>query len=302
MCMKLAVAAVGLLVLAAPGRPGAQVFRSNVDLVSLGVAVSDKRGTLVTDLGEAEFEIYEDGKRQELTFFFRGGTSTSSPELHLGLLFDTSGSMDEDIALSRTAAVKFLNALPEAVDVTLVDFDTEVRVARYGQNDFARLIERIRRRKPDGMTALYDALGVYLHGAGSQEGRKILVAYSDGGDNRSSINFGEALDLLRASDVTMYTIGFLDHQGSSYQLDARSRIQRLTEPTGGQAFFPSSVRDIETAYDKVLADIKAQYSLGYLSTNARTDGKWRKVEIKVTRPGLKTRSRQGYFAPYRKRP
>jgi Ca-activated chloride channel family protein len=302
MCMKLAVAAVGLLVLAAPGRPGAQVFRSNVDLVSLGVAVSDKRGTLVTDLGEAEFEIYEDGKRQELKFFFGGGISTSSPELHLGLLFDTSGSMDEDIALSRTAAVKFLNALPEAVDVTLVDFDTEVRVARYGQNDFARLIERIRRRKPDGMTALYDALGVYLHGAGSQEGRKILVAYSDGGDNRSSINFGEAVDLLKASDVTMYTIGFLDHQGSSYQLDARSRIQRLTEPTGGQAFFPSSVRDIETAYDKVLADIKAQYSMGYLSTNARTDGKWRKVEIKVTRPGLKTRSRQGYFAPYRKRP
>jgi Ca-activated chloride channel family protein len=302
MSVKLLAAAIGLLVLTAPVRPGAQVFRSTVDLVSLGVTVADKRGTLITDLAETDFEIFEDGKRQDLKFFSRGGVSTAAPELHVGLLFDTSGSMDEDIALSRTAAVKFLNALPEAVDVTLVDFDTEIRVARYGQNDSARLIERIRRRKPDGMTALYDALGVYLHGAGSQEGRKILVAYSDGGDNRSSINFAEAVDLLRASDVTMYTIGFLDHQGSSYQLDARSRIQRLTEPGGGRAFFPSSVKDIESAYDKVLADIKAQYSIGYLSTNLRTDGKWRKVEIKVKRPGLKTRSRQGYFAPYRKRP
>lgn len=300
--MKLAVAAAGLLILAAPVRPGAQVFRSNVDLVSLGVTVTDKRGGLVTGLEQADFEVYEDGKRQELTLFSRGGESAAAPELHLGLLFDTSGSMDEDIALSRTAAVKFLNALPEAADVTLVDFDTEVRVARYSQNDFERLIERIRRRKPDGMTAMYDALGVYLHGAGSQAGRKILLAYSDGGDNRSSLNFPDVIDLLRASDVTMYTIGFLDHQSSSYQLDARSRIRRLTEPTGGQAFFPSSVKEIEAAYEKVLAEVKAQYTVGYLSTNGRTDGKWRRVEVKTTRPGLKVRTRQGYFAPYRKRP
>lgn len=300
--MKLAVAAVGMLVLAVPLRPGAQVFRSNVDLVSLGVTVTDKRDTLVTDLAQTDFEVYEDGKRQELKLFSRGGESGSSPELHLGLLFDTSGSMDEDIALSRTAAVKFLNALPEAVDVTLVDFDTEVRVARYAQSDFERLIERIRRRKPDGMTAMYDALGVYLHGAGAQEGRKILLAYSDGGDNRSSINFPETIELLRASDVTMYVVGFLDHQSSTYQLEARSRMQRLTAPTGGQAFFPSSVKEIEAAYDKVLAEVKAQYTIGYQSTNVRTDGKWRKIAIKLTRPGLKSRSRQGYFAPYRQRP
>jgi Ca-activated chloride channel family protein len=280
----------------------AQVFRSAVDLVSLGVSVVDKKGTLVTDLSLPDFDVYEDGKRQTLTFFSRGAEASAASELHLGLLFDTSGSMDEDIALSRTAAVKFLNALPEAVDVTLVDFDTEVRVARYGQNDFARLVERIRQRKPDGQTALYDALGVYLHGAGSQDGRKILVVYSDGGDNRSSTNYPEAIELLKASDVTMYTIGFLDHQSPSYQLDARSRVQRLTEPTGGQAFFPSSVKDIESAYEKVLADIKAQYLLGYLSTNDRTDGRWRKVEIKLTRAGLKPRARQGYFAPYRKQP
>jgi len=300
--VKLAAAAMGLIVLASPGRSATQTFRSTVDLVSLGVSAIDKRGALVTDLDVSNFEVYEEGVRQTITLFSRSGESSSSTELHLGLLFDTSGSMDEDIALSRTAAVKFLNALPEAVDVTLVDFDTEVRVARYGQNDFERLIERIRRRKPDGQTALYDALGVYLHGAGSQSGRKILVVYSDGGDNRSSTNYSEAVDLLKASDVTMYSIGFLDHASSSYQLEARSRIRRLTDTTGGQAFFPSSVKEIEAAYEKVLAEIQAQYTVGYVSTDARADGKWRKVDIRITRPGVKTRARGGYFAPYRRPP
>ena len=201
--MRIASCVVGLFLLL-PAVPRGQVFRSAVDLVSFGVTVSDRKGTLAADLNESDFEVFEDGRKQELRLFVRGGqTSAASPELHLGLLFDTSGSMDEDITLSRTAAVKFLNALPEAVDVTLVDFDTEVRTARYGQNDFARLIERIRRRRPDGMTAFYDALAVYLNGASTQEGRKILVLYTDGGDNTSSINYPDLIDLIRASDVTI---------------------------------------------------------------------------------------------------
>jgi Ca-activated chloride channel family protein len=76
----------------------------------------------------------------------------------------------------------------------------------------------------------------------------------------------------------------------------------MSETTGGQAFFPSGVKDLETSYDKVVAEIRAQYSIGYLSTNVATDGSWRKLEIKVKRPGLKTRSRKGYYAPFRKRP
>jgi len=293
---------LALVLLLIPASPHGQVFRSSIDLVSFGVTVLDRKGALVSDLDARDFQIWEDGKKQEVQFFVRGDQSAVAPELHLGLLFDTSGSMDEDIALSRTAAVKFLNALPEAVDVTLVDFDTEVRIARYGQNDYARLVERIRRRRPDGMTAFYDALAVYLHGASQQEGRKILVVYTDGGDNTSSITFPDLLDLIKASDVTLYAVGFLGHQASSYQFDARTTLQRLTDPAGGLAFFPTGVRDIESAYEKVLAEVKAQYTIGYLSSNTRTDGSWREVQIKVTRPGLKTRTRQGYFAPYRKRP
>jgi Ca-activated chloride channel family protein len=246
--------------------------------------------------------VREDGQPQKLTLFARGDQTESAPELHLGLLFDTSGSMEENISFSRSAAIKFLNSLLEAKDITLVSFDTEVRVVRYGQHDFARLVERIRRRQPDGRTALYDALGVYLDGASMEDGRRILVLYTDGGDTSSSMSFSEVQTLLRASDITMYAVGFLSHLSQSHRMDQRLKITQLAETTGGQAFFPSVLKELDETYDKVLAEIRAQYSIGYLSTNTRTDGTWRKVDIRVKRPGLKVRSRQGYFAPYRKQP
>ena len=279
-----------------------QVFRTMVDVVSVGVTVVDGKGGLVTDLSAAEFDIFEDGARQDVKFFSRGDAVAAAPELHLGIMFDTSDSMDEDIALSRSAAIKFLNAQPDAVDVTLVDFDAKVRVARFEPPDFPRLVERIRARKPEGMTAFYDALGVYLDGAAGQQGRRIVVVYSDGADNRSSLTFPEIVDLIKASDVTIYGIGFLNNLSGSEQFDARSRLQRLVEPTGGQAFFPSSLKDIETAYERVLGDIRAQYTIGYVSSNASANGRWRKVDIKLRRPGLKVRARQGYYAPYRRQP
>ena len=181
----------------------AQTFRVGVDLVHFGVTVTDKQGQPITGLTEEDFEVIERGKPQRIKFFAKGDTALAPP-LHLGFLLDTSGSMSADMKDVRTAAVKFLNKNEHAVDVTLVDFDTEVRVARYDGNDYPRLIERIRARKPDGWTALYDAMGVYLDGASHVEGQKMLVAYTDGGDTRSSLNAGELSDLLKASDVTMY--------------------------------------------------------------------------------------------------
>jgi VWFA-related protein len=278
-----------------------QVFRSAVDMVSLGVTVTDRAGAFVTDLTSEDFEILEDGVPQSVSVFVRGD-SKPAPPLHLGLLLDTSGSMEEDIGLSRTAAIKFLNALPDAEDVTLVDFDTEVRVARYGPADFPRLVERIRRRKPDGNTAMHDAMGVFLDGASALEGRKVFLLYTDGMDTSSSMTFSETIDLLKGADVTMFAVGFLRNATGSRGMEQRMRLQQMTEATGGLAFFPGSIKELDPAYEKVVAEIRAQYTVGYLSTNTRTDGTWRKVDIKLKRPGLKIRSRKGYYAPYRQTP
>ncbi len=296
--IPLLVLLVGMVL--APIEAQQPVFRAETELVNVGVTVADRRGTFLTDLTQDDFEIVEDGRKQEITFFARG-EGGEAQEMHVGLLFDTSGSMGEDIKLARSAAVKFLNTLGDAKDMTLVDFDTEVRVAKYGQQDFPRMVERIRARKPEGFTAMYDALGVYLDGASDDAGRTILVLFTDGGDTRSTIRFSDAMTLLRASDVTVYAIGFLEHQGSGRN-EQRLRLGQIASETGGEAFFPSSMEQIDEAYDKILAEIRAQYSLGYVSTNIKPDGRWRKVEVKVRRSDLKdlrVRTRKGYFAPYR---
>jgi Ca-activated chloride channel family protein len=304
---RIVLLAMGALVWVYGARSAAQqgpVFRTGVDPVNLGVTVTDRKGNLVTDLTADEFEVLEDGKKQTVTYFAKGdGAAGQGPDMHLGLLLDVSESMGDDLAFTKTAAVKFLNTLTDAVDVTVVDFDTEVRVSRYAQREFARLIERIRLQKARGDTALYDAIGVYLQDAAGESGRKIMLLYTDGGDTRSALRYRELLDLLKASDVTVYAIGELDHQSSSGRLEQRLVLQQIADATGGQAFFPTSARELDALYATVLAQIRAQYTLGYQSTNDRADGTWRKVEIRVSRNASKDfrpRARQGYYALYKK--
>jgi Ca-activated chloride channel family protein len=282
----------------------APVFRAGVDLVNFAVTVTDRKGNLVTDLGQDDFELFEDGKVQALTYFASsdGDPGEAQPEMHLGLLLDVSGSMGEDLSFVKTAAVKFFNRLTDAVDVTVMDFDTEVRSARYSQAEFARLIERIRQKKVSGYTAIYDAVGVYLDGAAAQSGRKIMLLYTDGGDTRSSLAFHELQDLLKASDATIYVIGMLEHQLESTKSTQRLMMLQMAEATGGQAYFPTSPKQLDEMYDKVLAQIRAQYILGYVSGNPKTDGTWRKVEIRLRKDdrGLRARTRKGYFAPLKR--
>jgi Ca-activated chloride channel homolog len=294
---------VGLMALVAAAGVAArqQTFRTGVDLVHFTVVVSDKQGAPITELTKEDFEIVEAGKPQTITLF-AAGDPADAPPLHLGFLLDASGSMGSEMADVRTAAIKFLNAMDAAVDVTLVDFDTQVNVARYSASEYPRLIERIRARKADGYTALYDALGVYLHHAADQDGEKILIMYTDGGDTRSSLQKRELIDLLKASDATVYAIGYLEQYSSASRLEPRLELERFAGLTGGQAFFPSSLKEVDKMYEKIQREIAARYTIGYTSTDTRTDGAWRQVEVRLKRKDLKgarVRTRGGYFAAYR---
>ena len=142
---------------------------------------------------------------------------------------------------------------------------------------------------------------MYLNGVGPLDGQKIMLLYTDGGDTRSELTFSDLLDLLKSSDVTVYAIGYLENQSSSARTQRQTQLQRMAQITGGQAFFPSSVKELDKIYEKIQREIAARYSLGYLSTDTRKDGAWRKVEIKLKRQdikGAKLRTRTGYFAPY----
>ena len=270
-------------------------FRSGVDLVSFVVVASDKEG-LVAGLTKEDFTVVEEGKPQTIRFFAQGDVSERVP-LRLGLLFDVSGSMSLDIDLSKTAAIKFMNAVEHAKDVTLVDFDTEVRLARYRPDDYPRLIERIRGKEVDGWTALYDAIGVYLNAMAMEDGQKVLVLYTDGGDTRSRMSISQIIDLLKWIDVQVYAIGFIEHQGTA-RIEQRMRLEQIANATGGRAFFPTSKEQLEEYYDDILGELNGRYTIGYISNSTAGAG-FRKVDIKVTNPAyrnVKIRARNGYYA------
>jgi Ca-activated chloride channel family protein len=155
------------------------------------------------------------------------------------------------------------------------------------------------------MTALYDALGTYLSGASEQDGQKILIMYTDGGDTRSAMTRTEVLNVVRASDVTVFVIGYLEHQTQTARIEQGRVLTQFAEMTGGQAFFPYSLKEVDKAYEKIQKEIAARYSIGYTSSDLRTNGAWRKVEVRLKRPdlkGAKLRTRDGYFAPFRQTP
>lgn len=278
------------------GLTGAAQFRSGVDLVSFVVVATDRQG-LVSTLTRDDFTIVEEGRPQTIQFFAKGDVSDRLP-LRLGLLFDVSGSMRLDMDLAKGAAIKFMNAVEHAKDVTLVDFDTEVRLAQYRPDDYPRLIERIRSRTSDDKwTALYDAIGVYLNGMAMEDGQKVLVLYTDGGDTRSRMSMTQIIELLKWIDVQVYAVGFIQHQGSA-ATEQRMRLEQIAAATGGQAFFPGSRDQLDEMYDKILAELNGRYTIGYISNSPATPG-FRKVVIKVTNPAyrhVRIRARDGYYA------
>ena len=293
-----ALAVTALMVIHALTAAAQFSYKTGVDVAGFTVTVVDRAGETVANLQAEDFEVREDGVAQSVSYFVAGSGEEEVP-FHIGLLFDTSESMEKDLAFSRNAAIRFLKTFSNAVDFTLVEFADDVRAARYTQAEFPRLVERIRTGKAKGRTSLYDAVSVYLGSAFDQTGKKVLVIFTDGDDTSSSRRWDEVLRLLRASDVTVYPIGLLSYRGSP-RLMLQSRLQEIARLTGGRAVFPGTMKELDPMYEAIAAEIQGQYVLGYVPTNTVRDGKWRKVEIKLKRPPserVQLRTREGYFAP-----
>jgi Ca-activated chloride channel homolog len=295
-CAGAAIAVTAIIGL----RAQAPLFRARVDLVNLGVMVSDRKGHLIGGLQPSDFEILEDGRKQTIQYF-SAGDGGSAPETHLAVVIDISGSMAPALGFVQSAVIKFFDDLADALDITIVDFDEQVRLSQYSRSDGAHVVQRVRSLRIGGATALYDAIGVYLDAASDQNGRKILLVYTDGDDNASSSSLTDLLGVLKASDVTVYSIGVLN------QLTPTTRtfmaiLERIAEASGGEALFPSTVDDLDGAYKRVLQQVKAQYTIGYVSTNPKYDGTWRNVAGRLVAKDhaeYRVRARGGYYAPYK---
>jgi Ca-activated chloride channel family protein len=279
-------------------------FRTGVDVVSLNVTVSDGSRRYVTDLGQNDFEIFEDGRKQELTFFQKTGVP-----LALVLLLDTSASMQASLPFAQDAAIGFARELGPADLASVIDFNSTVRVLQDFTNDRSAIEQAIRNTVANGSTSLYNAMYIALRemnktpaGPRSAEPRRqAVVLLSDGDDTSSLIGFDEVLDLVARNDTTIYAIGLGVRTPTAFRSpsDAQFVLRRFAEQTGGRTFFPQIARDLAAVYGEIKAELSSQYSLAYESTNTRRDGQFRHVTVRVERAGIIARTRPGYYAPAR---
>jgi len=279
----------------------AQVFRAGVELVSLNVSVTDGN-KFVGDLQQSEFEVFEDGTKQSITFFSR-----KQQPIALAILLDTSNSMDDKLPTAQEAAVGFAKRMrPE--DVTeVIDFSTQVRILQPFTNDAGALEKAIRGTTADGSTALYNAIYISLKElkkvkARSEDEirRQAIVVLSDGDDTTSLLPYEEVLDLAKRSETAIYSIGLRPPDiGRASFKEAEYVLRQLAQETGGRSFFPSNVHELPKIYEAISQELSTLYSVAYSSKNPQRNGAWRRVVVRVTRPGLVTRTRQGYFGPTR---
>jgi Ca-activated chloride channel family protein len=233
--------------------------------------------------------------------FFR---KTDVP-LALALLIDTSASMEQDLVTAQDAAIGFARQLGPKDVATLIDFDGRVKVLADFTHDAAVLEEAVRRTEVGGSTSLYNAIYIALRELSrirlpdEQDGlrRRAIVVLSDGEDTSSLVSFDEVLDAVSRSDTVIYTIGLgvSNAIGRGNAPDAQFVLRRLAQQTGGRAFFPQVAKDLAGVYGDIRNELATQYLLAYESSGTG-NGQWRRVGIRVNRPNVTVRTRQGYYA------
>ncbi len=282
-------------------RPADQVFRAAVEMVSLNVTVTDQKHHYLTDLDSKDFSIFEDGAKQDITYFNR----TTLP-IALSLLLDTSASMESRMATAQEAAIGFARKLRPQDLAQVVDFDTRVEILQNFTTDAAALETAIRNTAAGGSTSMYNALYISLKElvkvqAKSDDDvrRRAVVLLSDGEDTSSLVTYEEVLDLAKRSATTIYTIGLQSRETSISKgfREAEFVLRQLAQETGGRAFFPQRAEDLTAIYGEIADELASQYVIGYASTNPKRDGAWRRLNVLVARQGSTARTKRGYFAP-----
>ncbi len=273
-------------------------IKVNVNLVVLHTSVLDDRSHFVDGLKQENFRIFEDRVEQKLSVFKREDIPVS-----LGLVIDNSGSMRDKRPRVNAAAVTFVQTSNPQDEVFVVNFNDDFYLDL--DKDFTSSIpemkEALERIDSRGSTALYDAIiGSLDHLKKGKKDKKVLLAITDGEDNASRNNLEKALREIHASEAVIYTVGLLSQESKRAAKRARKALKEIAEASGGLAFFPEEISDVESICTQIAHDIRNQYTLAYYPTNTKRDGSFRTVQVEVTARGrgkLLARTRNGYFAP-----
>jgi len=277
-------------------------FRSGIDVVSLNVTVADGSGRFVTNLDKDTFSVYEDGIKQQLTFFNR-----SNLPIALSVLLDTSASMEDKLQTAQDAAIGFIKKLRSQDFGQIIDFDSRVIIAQPFTSSIPDLEQAIRKTTAGGSTSLHNAIYISLKElkkiqarSADDVRRQAIVVLSDGEDTSSLVGFDEVLELAKRSETAIYAIGLRgrspDHVRGAFN-EADFVLRQLSQETGGRVFFARTANELAGIYEQISDELSSQYMLGYQSRNPKRDGAWRRVVVRVSEAGATARTKQGYYAP-----
>jgi Ca-activated chloride channel homolog len=275
------------------------VFSAETSLVNVAVTVEDAHGRPVEGLSAGDFLLDEDGRRQKIEVCARmgeagGGRATS---LDVALLVDTSDSMLETLRRSQQTAVRFLTSLPNAQEIIVVFFDQSQRLEHFDREHPDALFERLKTIPDGGNTALRDAIVFSLRALGTSNGRSALVLLTDGIDTVSTVDPATLDKAVQSTPVTIYPVAYpavVDGDGPDPR-EALKELDRLARVTGGRLFPLPNEQALPGVLDEIVADLRAQYVLGFAPGTAGAPGRLRKISVKVSGHGkVLVRHRVGY--------
>jgi Ca-activated chloride channel family protein len=273
-------------------------FTTGITDVNVLFTVADKKGRFVTDLTVNDFEVTESKKPQ----FIQQFTAESDLPLRLALLIDTSNSIRSEFRFEQQAAIRFMNDVmrPKQDRMMLLSFDSSPQLQSDLTSDMTKLEQGINSMRPGGGTALYD--GVYFAAKEKlmldqprEKFRRAMIIISDGEDTQSRYTRDQALEATQVADTVIYAISTNITRAES---DGDKVLKYLTEETGGQAFFPFKVEDLDQSFENIANELRHQYNIYYHPDPLKPDGLYHPIQVKVkTRKDLVVRARKGYYAP-----
>jgi Ca-activated chloride channel family protein len=276
----------------------ATIFRSDTRLVVLHATVADKNGRFVTGLPREAFTVFENGAQQEIRNFRNEDVPVS-----LGLVIDNSGSMRDKRAKVEAAALALVKDSNPQDEVFVVNFNDEafndLPQGKDFTNNIKEMEQALTRIDSRGGTAMRDAIRMSIDHVKekARKDKKVLVTVTDGNDNSSVVNLENLVRSAQQSEVLVYAVGILSEEERREANRARKALETVTQATGGQAFFPKELSEVDRIAHQVARDIRNQYTIVYSPSNGAMDGTFRRIKVSVKAQGNPVvRTRSGYYA------
>jgi VWFA-related protein len=269
-------------------------FRADTRLVVLHASVVDKKGKLVTNLDRNAFKVFENQQPQQIKIFRREDVPVS-----LGIIIDDSGSMSTKRARVEAAAVAMVRASNPQDEVFIVNFNDDAYLDVPFTNDIHKMEQGLARIDSRGGTAMRDAINMSLdyERTEAKKDKKVLMVITDGNDNASTINLENLVRRANQTDTLVYAIGLFTEEEKHEATKARRALNELTNATGGLAFYPKDVDEVQQLAVEIAHDIRNQYTIAYTPSIQQLDGSYRQIKVVVDAPGKPiVRTRSGYYA------